>query len=189
MLGVKRHLSLHRSGPLPLSFLRGIGLPDNFIDYIPSLFGHAINFYSCFISYSAKDDEFARRIHVDLQNNGVRCWFAPHDMKIGEDILDGVDSAIRVRDKVLFIFSEHSIGSNWVKKEVNTAFEEEECRKCTVLFPVRIDDTVMETNQISAAQLRRRNIGDFCGWEDHRRYKESFERVLRDLKLSAELDK
>jgi uncharacterized protein YjbI with pentapeptide repeats len=178
--------TLQRSGPLPLSFLRGAGLPDNFIDYIPSLFDQAIQFYSCFISYSAKDDEFAHRIHADLQNKGVRCWFAPHDMKIGEEILDGVDTAIRVRDKVLLVLSQHSIASNWVKKEVNTAFDEEERRKCTVLFPVRIDDTVMETNEAWAAQLRRRHIGDFRHWKDHDDYKKSLDRVLRDLKLSTE---
>lgn len=157
-------------------------MSDAFIDYIPSLFDQAINFYSCFISYSTKDDEFAKRIHADLQNNGVRCSFAPHDMKIGEDILDGVDAAIRVRDKVLLILSEHSIGGGWVKREVNTAFDEEDRHKCRVLFPVRIDYTVMETNEAWAAQLRRSNIGDFRDWKEHDGYKESFERILRDLK-------
>jgi hypothetical protein len=43
----------------------------------------AIQYYSCFISYSSKDDAFAKRLHADLQNTGVRCWFAPHDLPIG----------------------------------------------------------------------------------------------------------
>jgi Pentapeptide repeats (8 copies) len=47
--------TLHQSGNLPVSFLRGCGLPDNLIDYLPSLRGDAVQFYSCFISYSAKD--------------------------------------------------------------------------------------------------------------------------------------
>ena len=38
-----------------------------------------IEFYSCFISYSSKDEEFAKRLHADLQSNGVRCWFAPEE--------------------------------------------------------------------------------------------------------------
>jgi hypothetical protein len=41
----------------------------------------AIQTAGCFISYSSKDDEFANRIHADLQNSGVRCWFAPHDLR------------------------------------------------------------------------------------------------------------
>jgi hypothetical protein len=73
------HRTLQKSGPLPLSFLRGVGLPERLIDYLPSLFDQAIQHYSCFISYSTKDEDFAKRLHADLQNEGVRCWFAPHD--------------------------------------------------------------------------------------------------------------
>ena len=46
------HRTLQRSGPLPLAFLRGVGLPDNLIDYLPSLLNQPIQFYCCFISYS-----------------------------------------------------------------------------------------------------------------------------------------
>jgi TIR domain len=37
---------------------------------------------SCFISYLTKDQEFADRLYADLQNKGVQCWFAPHDLPI-----------------------------------------------------------------------------------------------------------
>jgi uncharacterized protein YjbI with pentapeptide repeats len=75
------HRTLEKSGSLPLAFLRGVGLPDKLIEYLPSLLNQPIQHYSCFISYSSKDDEFANRIHADLQNSGVRCWFAPHDLR------------------------------------------------------------------------------------------------------------
>ena len=143
----------------------------------------AVWYFSCFISYRAKDDdeEFAKRLHADLQNKGLRCWFAPHDLPIGEGILEGIDGAIRVRDKVLLILSEHSIRSGWVKDEVNTGFEEERKRGHNVLFPVRLDDAVMTTKEPWAAKLRARKIGDFRRWKDHDAYKESLERVVRDL--------
>jgi TIR domain/Pentapeptide repeats (8 copies) len=180
------HQTLKKSGSLPLAFLRGVGLPDALIDYLPSLLNQAIQFYSCFISYSSKDQEFAERIHADLQNSGVRCWFAPHDLPIGRKILDGVDEAIRQRDKVVLILSEHAISSDWVEIEVKTAIEEERTRKQTVLFPIRLDDAVMDTNEAWARLLRvDRNIGDFRRWKDHDGYKKSFERVLRDLKRST----
>jgi|SRR5690242_8892114 hypothetical protein len=55
--------TLQRSGPLPLPlvFLRGVGLPDTLIEYLPSLLGQAIQHYSCFIGYSSKDEEFVHR--------------------------------------------------------------------------------------------------------------------------------
>jgi uncharacterized protein YjbI with pentapeptide repeats len=176
------HRTLQRSGQLPLPFLRGLGLPDNFIEYLPSLLKQAVQHYSCFISYSAKDQAFAERLHADLQNKGVRCWFAPHDMPTGAKIWDAIDEAIKLRDKLLLILSENSIESDWVEDEVQKAFAEERDRKELVLFPVRIDDAVMETPKPWARKLRdQRNVGDFRRWKDHDAYKQSFERVVRHL--------
>lgn len=180
------HRTLERSGHVPLAFLRGVGLPERLIDYLPPLFGQAIHYYSCFISYSARDQGFANRLHADLQNKGVRCWFAPHDMPIGAKILDEIDEAIRLRDKLVLILSEHSIKSDWVEDEVSKAFEEERRRGQTVLFPIRLDDAVMETDEAWAAKLRaQRNIGDFRRWKDYDAYKKAFERVVRDLTVTA----
>jgi len=103
--------TLSRSENLPISFLRGCGLPDNLIEYLPSLRNEVIQFYSCFISYSARDRVFAERLHADLQNRGVRCWFAPHDLPIGAKTWDAIDAAIRLRDKLLLILSKASIVS------------------------------------------------------------------------------
>jgi hypothetical protein len=159
--------TLQHSGPLPLVFLRGVGLPDNLIDYLPSLLKHAIQRYSCFISYSTKDQLFADRLYADLQNQGVRCWFAPHDLPIGAKTWDAIDEAIRLRDKLLLILSEASIASNWVEDEVSKAHAEERDRKTTMLFPIRIDDVVMATVEPWARKLRdQRNIGNFCNWKD-----------------------
>jgi hypothetical protein len=50
------------NGEIPEAFLRGAGVPDNFITFARSLVGHPIEFYSCFISYSSKDQGFAVRL-------------------------------------------------------------------------------------------------------------------------------
>jgi hypothetical protein len=168
MPSIVDHRTLQKSGPLPLAFLRGVGLPDNFIEYMPSLFNQAIQLYSCFISYSTKDDEFAKRLHADLQNKGIRCWFAPHDLQIGAKTWDVIDEAIKLRDKVLLILSENSIGSDWVEDEVQKAFAEERDWKELVLFPIKIDDAVMKTPEPWARKFRdQRHIGDFRQWKDH----------------------
>ena len=177
----------HRSPPAPKirpapARVSSVGVPNNFIEYLPSLLNQAIQHYSCFISYSAKDQEFAEHLHSDLQNKGVRCWFAPHDLPIGSKTWDAIDEAIKLRDKLLLILSKNSIESDWVEDEVQKAFAEERDRKELVLFPVRIDDAVMDTPEPWARKLRdQRNIGDFRQWKDHDAYQRSFERVLRDL--------
>jgi hypothetical protein len=175
--------TIYRSrGRIPEVFLRGCGVPDEFITYVRSLVGQPIEYYSCFISYSSKDRAFAERLHADLQAKGVRCWYAPEDMKIGDKIRDRLDQSIRLHDKLLVILSEHSIGSDWVEDEVETAFEEEQKRGKTVLFPVRLDDAVMETGEAWAAKVRQRHIGDFRAWKEHDAYRGAFERLVRDLK-------
>ncbi len=178
--------TIYRSqGKIPEVFLRGCGVPDNFIEYMHSLTGSAIEFYSCFISYSSKDEDFAQRLHADLQQKGVRCWFAPEDMKIGDKIRQTITDSIRVHDKLLLILSDNSVESEWVEDEVEDALEQEKKRngKPNVLFPVRIDDTVMNTNHAFAAKIRRtRHIGDFTNWKNHDSYQKGFDRLLRDLK-------
>ena len=110
---------------------------------MPSLLGEPVQFYSCFISYASKDQVFAERLHADLQNKGVRCWFAPEDMKIGDRLRPRIDETIRVYDKLLLILSKTSVASQWVEQEVETALARERQQGMTVLFPVRIDNTVM----------------------------------------------
>ncbi len=176
--------TLARSGRLPLPFLRGCGLPDTYIDYLPSLLNDPIQFYSCFISYSSKNHEFAERLYADLQNKGVRCWFAPEDLRIGDKFRQRIDESIRLHDKLLLVLSEDSISSAWVENEVESALEREHNAKRLVLFPIRIDEAVVNTQMAWAASLRRqRHIGDFTSWKNHDAYQQSFDRLLRDLKV------
>jgi hypothetical protein len=148
--------------------------------------GQSVQYHSCFISYSSQDETFAQLLHTDLQQKGVRCWFAPQDMKIGDKIRPTIDRSIQLHDKLLLILSKHSISSDWVEKEVETAFEKEHRYKQLVLFPIRLDNAVMETDQAWAADIRRtRHIGDFSRWKVHDAYQQAFERLLRDLKAEG----
>jgi hypothetical protein len=184
-LSILDHRTLAKSGPLPLAFLRGCGLPDALIDYLPSLLNEPFQFYSCFISYASKDHAFAERLHADLQNKGVRCWFAPEDMKIGDRIRPRIDETIRIYDKLLLVLSKTSVTSQWVEQEVETALARERQQGTTILFPVRIDNMIMTLETGWPALIRNtRNIGDFQGWETHGVYQKAFNRLLQDLKAA-----
>jgi hypothetical protein len=180
MIGID---TIYRSkGNIPESFLRGCGVPDDFITYVKSLTGKTIEFYSCFISYSSKDDTFASQLHVNLQAHSVRCWFAPEDLRIGDKFQERIEESIRLHDKLLVVLSESSVNSPWVEREVQAAFEKERRHGSVVLFPVRLDDAVMDCPLAWAAEIRRtRHIGDFRKWKDHDSFQKALNRLLRDL--------
>jgi uncharacterized protein YjbI with pentapeptide repeats len=182
--------TLAKSGHLPLSFLRGCGLSDQFISHLPSLLGEAIEFYSCFISYSTNDQEFAERVYADLQNKGVRCWFAPHDIQGGKKIHEQIDEAIRRYDKLLLILSEHSMECDWVETEISKARKRELGEKRRMLFPVRLVDFETlrdwecfdaDAGKDSAREIREYFIPDFSNWKNRDSYQQAFERLLKDL--------
>jgi hypothetical protein len=182
------------NGDIPEVFLRGCGVPDTFITFMRSLAGKAIEFYSCFISYSTKNQDFADRLYADLQANGVRCWFAPHDVKGGRKLHEQIDEAIRLHDKLLLILSPESMASEWVKTEIAKARKREVRDKCRVLFPVRLcsfdalrdwECFDADTGKDLAKEIREYFIPDFSNWKNHDAYRLAFDRLLRDLKPAA----
>ncbi len=186
------HRTLARSAHLPVTFLRGCGLPDALIKYLPSLFNtSSIQFYSCFISYSMQNQDFADRLHADLQNGGVQCWFAPNDMQPGRKVHEQIDEAIRMYDRLLLILSKESMSSTWVKTEIAKARGKEQKSGRRVLFPVRLvpfeDVKVWEQfdadiGDDSAKEIREYYLLDFSEWKSHERYQPAFEQLLNALK-------
>lgn len=170
---------------IPEVFLRGCGVPEEFITYMHSLVAASNQFYSCFISYSSKDQIFADRLYADLQVLGIRCWFAPADLKVGERFRERIDESINLHDKLLLILSKHSITSSWVEKETEVAITREQAERRTVLFPIRLDDEVFKFKDDWLTIIRNtRQIGDFTGWKDEENYQKAFSRLVRDLTLS-----
>jgi uncharacterized protein YjbI with pentapeptide repeats len=182
-------------GKIPNSFLRGAGVPENFIQYLPSLLGTGIEFYSLFISYSTVDEDFAKRLYADLQAKGVRCWFAPHSMRSGEKIHEQIDQAIRVYDRLLLILSPSSITSNWVKTEIANARLREASERKRVLYPIRLCpfETLRDwkcfdadTGVDSAREIREYFIPDFSNWKEHDPYQKAFDALMKDLNKKAD---
>jgi len=176
--------------------LRGAGVPEPFIVQMKALVGAMapIQFYSCFISYSSADQEFAERLHADLQDKGVRTWFAPHDVHAGKKLHEQIDEAIRVHDKLLLVLSPESMASEWVATEIAKARKREVREGKQMLFPLNLAPFAelrdwelfdSDTGKDSAREIREYFIPDFSNWKDHDFYRKAFDRLLRDLQASA----
>lgn len=170
-------------GKIPEVFLRGCGVPDNFIEYITALVGKSFDFHSCFISHSSKDKRFCDRLYTDLQENGVRTWYFPEDATWGKSVWGEIDESIRIYDKLVVICSKNSLQSVPVRREIERSLQREDREGKHVLFPVSIDDYIFdEWEHERKADVLSKVVGDFKGWNrSAKKYEAAFERLLKAL--------
>jgi hypothetical protein len=186
--------TLFRSGgKIPDTFLRGCGVPDVLIANQKSLVGalEPIQFYSCFISYSTKNQDFAERLHSRLRDKGLRIWFAPEDAQGGKKLDEQIDEAIRIYDKLLLVLSPESMASEWVRTEIRTARRAERLEKRRKLFPISLVpfEAIRDWKCFDAdsgkdlgVEIREYYIPDFSNWKDHDSFEKEFKRLLKDLR-------
>ena len=143
-----------------------------------------IQFYSCLISYSSKDEEFAKRLYDDLRNGHVRCWRFAEDAKLGSPVWEEIDRSIHKYDKVVVVCSQASLNSGPVLREIERALQREDREKRSVLFPIQIDEYVFEGwEHARKADVLSKVVGHFRGWKQRDKYQEAFKRLMRDLRV------
>ena len=180
--------TIYRSkGSIPDVFLRGCGVPENFLIFMRSLTSKAFDFYSCFISHSAKDKRFCERLYADLQAKGVRVWYFPEDAKWGETVWGEIDRSIKVYDKLIVVLSENSLQSGPVNREIERALIREDKEGKGILFPIRIDDYIFDTwEHERKTDVLRKVVGDFSGWDkDAAKYEKAFDKLLKGLQAES----
>ncbi len=184
-------------GRIPEVFLRGCGLPEQLIEYLPALVAPpTVVFFSCFISYSHRDRSFARRLHDQLQARGIRCWLDEHQILPGDDLLETIDRGIRIWDKVVLCCSRTSLTSAWIDTEISKALakerrlEEERGGRVQTLIPLNLDGFLFSEDftRPYREQLLRRLAVDFTGWKrDNTIFERQSERVVRALQQDVEV--
>ncbi len=78
--------------------------------------------HNVFISYSTKDENMAQQVCHVLEQNGIRCWIAPRNLRTGNDYVEQVVDAIKSAKLVVLIGSDNSFNSQFVTNEISLAF-------------------------------------------------------------------
>ena len=91
--------------------------------------------HDVFVSYSTDDKQVADTLVAALEQHGIRCWYAPRDIRPGADWGDSIFQGILKCEVFLLVFSGSSNRSHRVLDELNLAIEEEK-----VILPFRIEN-------------------------------------------------
>lgn len=184
------------NGQIPPAFLRGCGVPDALIAYIPSLVAAqtGIEYHSVFLCYSIEDHAFAERLSTDLDANGFRCWFNPHNTENGDSTKNRMDCSIQMLDKQLLILSRASIYSPWIRSEIERAQLRGLKENRRIIYPVSIcsveelekwQETDPITGRDYAREIRECFVPNFSNWQDSYSYRQVFDAMLRELRSDA----
>ncbi len=188
---VDTHTLLKSQGKIPPEFLLGCGMPAGWVDYYPSLLDmlDPIQFYSCFISHSSKDQDFADKLHAALTDRGIRVWYAPEDMRGGKKLGDQVVDAIHAFDKLMLVLTENSVDAPWVQREIRWALDKEKRDNRPVLFPIRVAPferleqwRLQPDTSVDFDQVLNYFIPDFRGWEDDAVFSPMVDKLIDALK-------
>lgn len=91
---------------------------------------------SAFISYAREDGSAAKVLEAGLQENGISVWRDQQSLQAGQDWPEALGEAIAAQDCFVLLWSAHAHGSNFVKREWNSAFAQNK-----PILPVRLDGT------------------------------------------------
>jgi hypothetical protein len=124
-----------------------------------------------FVSYARRDAPFVRRLVADLARRGVQLWW-DQNLVPGSNWQRGIESALGRARFVLFIASEASSTSEWVRSETAAAQ-----RAGTLTIPLIIDDTGPAAIPEALREIQ---------WVDFRdNYEGALERLLEALPGTA----
>ena len=74
-----------------------------------------------FVSYASQDAAVANSVVEYLEQQGIRCWIAPRDVKPGAQYADAIVRAINEAKTLVLVLSQSAVGSSHVGREIERA--------------------------------------------------------------------
>ena len=129
---------------------------------------------SVFLSHTASDKGFARRLAGDLLVAGARVWIDEAEIAIGDSLILRISEGIYRMDYLAIILSPGSVRSEWVQRELDVALNREiQGRKVKVL------PLLLEKCEIPAFLIGKK----YADFTDPERYVVSLNEVIERLGL------
>ena len=122
-----------------------------------------------FVSYAREDRTRVQALVQALEARGISVWIDHSDIPVGAQFDDAIERALAAVRSVIVVWTQHSIGSRWVKSEASAALD----RNC--LVPVLLDAVAIPL------EFRRVQTADLTQWKAGEPHEE-FERLVQSLR-------
>lgn len=124
-----------------------------------------------FLSHNHADKPFVRKLAMDLENHGVKCWLDEAEMKIGDSLIRKIREGIDNSDFFAVILSPNSVNAPWVINELDVAMNYQIVDKVKVL-PIMLKD----------CEIPSFLVGKFyADFKEEDRYEQSFKMLLNTI--------
>ena len=93
-----------------------------------------------FISYSHQDRDFVEKLAAHLVKNRAHVWIDRWELKVGDSLIEKVQSAIKTASGLIVVLSRASVASEWCKKELNAGLMRELEERRVLVLPLLLED-------------------------------------------------
>jgi hypothetical protein len=93
-----------------------------------------------FISYSHQERDFVDTLSYHLVKAKAHVWVARWELRVGDSLLNRIESAIQSASALLVILSEASTKSEWCRKELTAGLVRELEERRVVVLPVLLEE-------------------------------------------------
>ncbi|WP_099469470.1 toll/interleukin-1 receptor domain-containing protein [Konateibacter massiliensis] len=91
---------------------------------------------SIFLSHTSIDKPFVEKLAKDMEKYGIRIWYDKYEIKVGESILWKIDEGIEKSDFLGIVISKEAWESEWVRKEIEAAWNKQMEMKSNIILPI-----------------------------------------------------
>lgn len=75
--------------------------------------------HDTFISYATEDNDFASELAYALRSNGLKVWFAPLSLRVGDSLLPSIEAGLRQSRYGVLLLSKNYLAKHWTSYEMD----------------------------------------------------------------------
>jgi hypothetical protein len=118
--------------------------------------------WDAFVVHASEDQaSFVQALAEELGRCGVRVWYAPWSLKVGDSLREKIDAGLMSSAYGIVVLSPHFVGRPWQKRELDGLFALEELG--SILLPVWHDVSFEQVRSFSPMLAGRLAISSSAG--------------------------